>query len=418
MSITSRIILLCHRVFLLFCLLGLSSCASHLAKVSPVRQQLLSGKCDTALTSLDALSATESDDRLLYLMEYGSALQICRDFKKSNDVLHTADALSEQIDYHSVSRIVGATLFNEGIIQYKGDKFEKIFINVLSALNYLQLDQPDEAMVEVRRINEKYIRFSAEENNSYELNSFSKYLSGLIWESSRRYDDACIDYKQSYHLDKSYRAVGLDMLTACWRARRSQEFGELVKEMGASASEIEYAKRKNKKEVILVYLQGWGPVKVTRRGDELYATLAATPSQTKRLTAEWDSGKELKSAHTEIVYNVESAAMATLEADYNSLAARRIGARVAKEVVADQIRQKDRTLGNVAWLIMVASEHADLRNWTFLPESLQVLRITPDSAGKIKLRGEDHLGTLSETFEDIDLSLNPGKKIYLVRSIK
>lgn len=401
-------------LFLFFCLACFSSCASHQGKVSPVRQNILQGKCDAALASLDELTAKESDDRLLYLMEYGSALQICKNYQKSNEVLQTADALSEQLDYHSVSRVVGATLLNEGMIQYKGDKFEKIFINALSALNYLELGRPDEAMVEVRRIDEKYKRFSAEEQRSFELNSFSKYLSGLIWESDRRYDDACIDYKQSYHLDKNYRSVGLDMLTACWRARRTQEFSELVKETGASKAEIGFAKRKPKKEIILVYLQGWGPQKTVRHGDSLYPILAPTQSLTKKLVAEWED----KSAATEEVYSVEAAAMATLEADYSALAARRLGARVAKEVMADQIRQKDKTLGNVAWLIMVASEHADLRNWTFLPESLQVLRIDATDVQKIKLRGEDSFGNLSETFEDIDLTLNPGKKIYLVRSIK
>jgi hypothetical protein len=393
---------------------ALASCASHRGKVTPVRQNILQGKCDAALAALDDLTSKESDDRLLYLMEYGSALQICKNFKKSNEILQTADALSEQIDYHSVSRIVGATLLNESMIQYKGDKFEKIFINALSALNYLELGQPDEAMVEVRRIDEKYRRFSAEEKRSFELNSFSKYLSGLIWEAGFKYDDACIDYKQSFQLDKSYRAVGLDMLTACWRARRSQEFNNLVKEMAASPGEIEFAKRKPKREVVLVYLQGWGPQKAVRRGDALYPILAPTPSQTKKLVAEWEGN----SAATEKVYSVEAAAMATLEADYNALAARRIGARVAKEVVADQIRQKDKALGAAAWLIMVASEHADLRNWTFLPESLQILRIDPGSAEKIKLRGEDNFGKVSEAFEDIDLTLNPNKKIYLIRSIK
>lgn len=400
------------------CVLILGSCATYQGSVSPIKQNLILGNCDLALKTLEEKSGKENDDQLLYLMEYGSALQICKDYKKSNTVFQMADALSERIDFHSVSRVVGATLLNEELIQYKGDKFEKIFINALAALNYLELGRADDAMVEVRRINEKYLRFSAEEKKSFELNSFSKYLSGLVWEADQRYDDACIDYRQAYDLDKSFRAVGLDMLTACWRARRQQEFAALVKQLNPTASEIQYAKRKSKKEIILVYLQGWGPQKATRRNDALFPVLAPTPSLTKKLGVEWQASAGIQVQKSEMVYNVESAAMATLEADYNSLAGRRFGARIAKEVVADQIRQKDKTLGDVAWIIMVASEHADLRNWTFLPESIQVVRIDPENATTLKLTGYDRSDSVSENFEDIDLSLHPGKKIYLVRSIK
>lgn len=400
--------------FLILC-----SCATYPSKLVPAKTNIVQGKCDTALHLLEDLSNPPGDDRLLYLMEYGSALQICRDYVKSNQVFQTADALSEQLDYHSVSRVLGATLFNEEVIQYKGDKFEKIFINALSALNYLQLDRLDDAMVEVRRINEKFLRFSAEEKKSFELNSFSKYLSGLVWEVGKKYDDACIDYKEAYHLDKNFRAVGLDMLTACWRARRTQEFNSLAAEMNASDSEVAFAKRKYKKEIILVYLQGWGPQKATRRNDAVFPYLVPTPSQTKKLGVEWIGQKgEKQFRKSDLVYNVERAAIATLEADYNSLAGRRMGARVAKEVIADQIRQKDKTLGNIAWLVMVASEHADLRNWTFLPETVQVLRVDADNAEKLSLLGYNSGDSVTENFEDIDLMAHANKKIYLVRSIK
>ena len=58
----------------------------------------------------------------------------CKDYKKSNEVFLKADKLSEQIDYQSVSRVAGATLLNEEMVQYKGDTFEKLFINASAAL--------------------------------------------------------------------------------------------------------------------------------------------------------------------------------------------------------------------------------------------------------------------------------------------
>lgn len=403
------------------CCLGLllAGCATHQGKIETARAGLMSGNCETALPQLEKLSAEDGDNQLLYLMEYGSALQICKDYQKSNEVFLKADRLSEQIDYHSVSRIVGATLLNEEMIQYKGDIFERLFINVSAALNFLELGKLDEAMVEVRRIHEKYNRFTAEEKNSFELNSFAQYLAGMIYEADGEFDDACIAYQSSYKLDKTYRNVGLDMLSACWRARRYQEYERLAKEMSLLDSEIDYVKRKNKNEVMIVFLQGLGPRKTMRGGSGALPYLSPTYNVTRQIVANYEDPKKKPQSQTSrSVYSVQDAAIATLEADYNALAIRRLGARVAKEVVADQIRQKDEALGNVALLVMLLAERADLRNWSLLPEGVQVLRLNPKAGTTIELTGLSHDHIRTEDMGTIDLSLNPKKRIYLLRSIR
>lgn len=406
-------------MILFYSLLLLGACASHQSRLSPVQKHLLTGSCDHAIKILEELSSKNDGDRLLYLMEHGSALQICKDYKKSNQIFLEADKLSEQVDYISSSRVLGATLLNEEMIQYKGDIFERLFINISAAINYIELEQFDEAMVEVRRIDEKYKKFSAEEKNSYELNSFAQYLSGLVWEMDGKYDDACISYKAAYKLDPTYRDVGLDMLTACWRANRHQEFDKLALDFKPTADELKFIKRKNKNEKIILYLQGLGPKKAPRPDNHLYPYLVPTPNLVKKIMISYhDANDQPRSEASHKIYSVEKAAIATQEADYNSLAARRLGARIAKEIAADQIRQKDKNLGNIAWLVMVASERADLRNWSLLPESIQIIRVNPLKNSIIKVVGLNQFESESENFSDIDLSLNERKKIYLVRSIK
>ena len=406
-------------VVLFYSLIFLGSCATYHSRLLPAQNNLIGGRCDVATKELAELSAAQSDDRLLYLMEYGSALQICKDYKKSNEIFLEADKLSEQIDYISASRVLGATLLNEEMIQYKGDIFEKLFINISAALNFIELEQPDEAMVEIRRIDEKYKKYSSEEKSSFELNSFSQYLSGLIFETASKFDDACISYKAAYKLDTTYRDVGLDAMYACWRAKRTREFEQLASEIKPTAEESEFVKRNNKNEKIIVYLQGLGPKKAPRPDNHLYPYLVPSASITEKLQITYQNEKEQSLTKTSSpVYSVEKAAIATQEADYGSLAARRLGARVAKEVMADQIRQKNKALGDVAWLVMVASERADLRNWSLLPESIQVIRVSPLKKSKITLVGLNKFAAESESFPTIDLSLSESKKIYLVRSIK
>lgn len=407
--------------------LFLSACATHSNQMGPIRRELEQSNCEVALKELDKIATPETDDQLLYLMEYGSALQICKQYDKSNQVFQQADQLSEKLDYISVSRVTAATLLNEQALQYKGDKFEKQFLNALAALNYIEVGKPDEAMVEVRRINEKIKKMADEEKQPYVLNSFASYLAGLIYETDRQYDDACISYKDSYNLDSSFVPVKLDMLTACWRAKRPMEYAELLKKTSATEEDIKFSKRKidkKKREVILVFLQGWGPQKAVEHGARSFARLIPSMSRTKKLQVNLNNMIENPSVQaspllSQTVYNVEKSAIATLEADVNSLAARRLGARVAKEVVADQIRQKDKALGDIAWLVMVASERADLRNWSLLPESIQVLRLqVDDTQTLLKLSGLDNTGQFSEDLGMIDLSVMPQKKIYLIRSLR
>lgn len=414
------------------CTLFLAACATHSNQMGPIRRELEQMNCEKALPELYKIASPETDDQLLYLMEYGSALQICKQYDQSNQVLQQADKLSEQIDYVSISRVTAATLINEQALQYKGDKFEKQFLNALSALNYIEQGKTEDAMVEVRRINEKIKKMADEEKRPYELNSFASYLSGLIYETGFHYDDACISYKDSYSLDNSFKPVVLDMLTSCWRAKRTMEYNDLVKKTTATEEEIKYSKRelkKKKREVILVFLQGWGPQKAAEPGARSFARLVPSTSLTKKLQASFETGTENPavltpfvvnpSMQSQVVYNVEKSAIATLEADINSLAARRLGARVAKEVVADQIRQKDKALGDLAWLVMVASERADLRNWSLLPETVQVLRLqVGENETRLKLSGLNFYDQVSEDLGTIDLTAQPQKKIYLIRSVR
>jgi uncharacterized protein len=405
-------------LLLVAALVFLSSCATYQSRIEQARTRLLSGDCAAAIESFKKLKNDSKDDKLLYLMEEASALQICNEFEQSNKALIEADKLSEELDYHSVSRIAGATLLNEELIQYKSNSFEKLFINALATINFLELGQYDDALVEARRINEKYNKLAAENKKSFELNSLAQYLSALSWELSGQYDDACIDYVKSYKLDPTFHYVGLSGLSACAKASRFKEFDELSKSLRPLPNELALAKQKNKNEIIIVFLQGLGPRKVFRPDYDIVPNLQPTLSITKKIQVAYQQAAVNKIQLSDSVYSVEKAALATLNSEVSSLAARRLGARVVKEVVADQIRQKDKGLGAVAWLLMVGSERADLRNWTLLPSTIQVVKVTADPGSKIQLQGLDAWSGLTDLNTEIDLSKNPGKKFYLIRSLK
>ncbi len=403
-------------------LIAFAGCASYQSKVAPARSYIKSKDCLKALEALEKLSAPAGVDQLALLMEYGTALQICEEYTKSTQVFSQAERLADSVDYISVSEVASATLTNEGMLTYKGDTFEKLFLNASKALNFIQEKNSDSALVEVRRMNQKFSKYKNEQRKDYELNSFSKYLSGLIWESTGQYDDACIDYKDAFFTAEHFREVGRQMLATCWQARRVDEFNSLAKKMNATADEIKEAKgSKLNSELIVLHLQGWGPRKVENPNSPTFPMLTNVPSQTQFLNVEvYDQSSALiGSYNSSSIYSVAAASISSLNADQASLIARRLGARITKHVVADQIYQKDKALGTAALIFMLASERADLRQWSFLPNTIQVIRL-PLKPGnyKLKMSGLDFNKSPSESFKDVEISVSKRQKvIHMVRSV-
>jgi uncharacterized protein len=401
----------------------LLGCASYQSKVAPTKNYLKSRNCPEAIESISKLSQSTGVDQLALLMEHGTTLQICEQYGQSTQVFNQAENLAEQVDYTSVSEIASSTLASEGLKTYKGDTFEKLFLNASKALNFLQEKNTDSALVEVRKMNQKFSKFKNEERKNFELNSFSKYLSGLIWESTGQFDDACIDYKDAYFTATQFRDVGVQMLTTCWNAQRVDEFNTLVKKINATNEEIQEAKSSNaKSEIVLVYLQGWGPQKLENPASPTFPYLVNVPNITQKLTIDlYDQGKDKlnKSYLSDTIYSVADASRASLNADQASLIARRLAARVAKHVVAKQISDKDPLLGIVALVGMVVSDRADLRQWSFLPNTIQIIRI-PVNPGKytLKLGGLGRDRQVTESFNDVNLNVDKRQKvIHMVRSV-
>lgn len=393
-------------------------CATYQNRILQGREQIQKGDCLSGLKNINELVEKNDGDQLVFLMELGSALQICKDYSRSNEVFLRADKLSEKLDYHSVTRIAGAALLNEELVQYKGDTFEKLFINVMMAVNYLQLGLFDDALVEVRRIDEKFKKYNSDNKKKFELNSFSQYLSGVIWELDGKFDDACISYKVAYRLDVSFHQVGLDAMRACWLAKRSLDFSDLSKEVLPTANELKTIKQKNINEIVVLFLQGWGPLKQPRPDNHVFPQLIPSNSITYNFQL-FDKNNIESKILSKNVYDVQKAAIQTLNDDYFSLMGRRAGSYVAKEVFADQLRQQDKAVGEIARFILLASERADLRQWTMLPASFQVLRIPiKDKKIQYSVQGLDRYGNVSENFEDIYIDSLQKKSIYLIRGLK
>lgn len=374
------------------------SCATYQGKVSEARNSLSQGRFDDAVNSLEPLAKKEDGDQLVYLLDYSVALQMAGKTKESSLALQKADRLADMVDYHSVSRQAGSLLLNQEMVQYKGDSFEKIYINAFAALNYLEMNQLDDALVETRRMNEKYNKLNGEDRKTFEKNVFGKYLSALIWEANQNWDDAYIAYEETYKLDPSIPFLPEDLIRSAKRARRMDTYQKWKKTFPQVVEKKEWYD-KSYGEIVVIYEQGWGPRKAQiRQGGYSPPILQPVYNSVTgmRVSVEGDGNFQSK-----MVYNVEKAAIETLQNDYAALAAKRIGAYATKEIVADQVRQKDELLGLVTWVALQASERADLRQWSTLPQTVQLVRI-PLKVGayNLHLQGIDGSGSVRGAAKD------------------
>lgn len=399
-------------LLLLFMGVSLAGCASYQHTVSEARS-LLGRDPHQAALKLEKNANQEGKDQLVYLLDYATALQSAGDYQKSTEYFLKADQMADEKDYHSVTKITGSLLFNEGMVQYKGDDYEKLLINAMLAVNFLMQGDLDGALVETRRINEKLEYYRIEEKKNYDQNPFAVYLSALIWEADRKWDDAYIAFEKAYRLNPHIPYLREDLVRSAKRAQRIDTFNKWKKEFG-----IQWKKEWDSKELgelVVIYFQGWGPRKYPNPEAPRFPKLYPVDSFTRQAKVIVEEPSANTEEFSQMVCSVQDIAIKTFNDQYGALVAKRIAALATKEIVADQIRQKDESLGLLAAIVMHASDQADLRQWSLLPQSFQVakLRLKPGEHTIRVIGLTDSGAPTGEESAPLKVTIQPGKKTFI-----
>ncbi|MCC7403357.1 MAG: hypothetical protein IT288_03080 [Bdellovibrionales bacterium] len=392
-------------------------CATFDHQADQARTLIRNRKADQVLAQYKEKAWKESDDQLVYLFDYGMAAHIAGNYAESNRALILADKLSEVKDYHSLSRIAGSLLLNEGMVQYKGDDYEKVIVNAVLALNFLMMGEYDSALVETRKLNRKLYQYKFEAKRPYEQNPFAHYLAGMIWEADRKFDDAYIDYKKAYELFPQYAPLKEDLVRLASASGREEDLKKWQEQFPEVKAKPEW-KDKKAGELVFIYQQGWGPRKRPDPESPRLPKLFPIYSHTDKAKLVVEGAGEVR---TEFLYSVEVTAIKTLTDQYAALVAKRVAGIATKAVVADQIRQKNETLGQLAWIGMNLADRADTRQWSTLPETFQLARMyLPAGTYKIRAEGLSDQGASSgEDMEPIEIKVKPGKKTFVTwRSVR
>ncbi|MEN0053798.1 MAG: hypothetical protein AAGC65_09015 [Mucilaginibacter sp.] len=193
-------------------MLFLLGCASYNDRIIPYYKNISAGNYKAAETELDKNSLLQKPrNQLLFLMEKGRVAHLNGEYNNSNTYFNQADSLLEQGLTSTADEAVGV-LLNPMSQRYKGEDFEKFMIHYYKALNYMYLNNTEDAIVEARRISLQAQEQGDKFNNKdkrYSNDAFSLMLQGMLYESNNDINNAFISYRNAAEIylkapDKTY----------------------------------------------------------------------------------------------------------------------------------------------------------------------------------------------------------------------
>jgi uncharacterized protein len=183
-------------------------CASHSERMLPVRTALDEGEPRRAIALLNQNMGVASDatlpaemqsDLALFVLDRGSVQQSIGGFDRSKADLEAADKAIDMLDLtHDAKDTLGEYVFSGSSGKYRAPPYEKLLINTLDMLNYLELRDLDGARVEARRlaVMQKYLSDELHEGDDAVL-GLGGLLAGLTFEESGQADEALRWYDET-----------------------------------------------------------------------------------------------------------------------------------------------------------------------------------------------------------------------------
>jgi len=380
---------------------------------------------------------------VLYDFDRGMLLHLAGQYAESNRYLALAEDRIDQLFTKSVTAQAGSMVTNDNTLPYEGEDFEKVMVNVISALNYAYLGQWDEALVEARKVDHKLDLFNDkyEKKNVYKQDALAQYLSGILFEAKGDLNDAFISYRKAYEAYGDYRknygtplppTLPGDLLRVTAALRLSEEHQDYLKQFPGTVW-IPEKDLKGQGELIFVSATGRSPIKadffidapiLNKRGGTDYILRVALPkfvplpnrvrAAELHLIPAGGPGGAI-SQRTFPAEDITAIARKNLEDRIARITVKAIARAVAKYQLTREAEKKG---GPVAGLLAnvagIVTEQSDKRSWRTLPGEIQLARLAvPPGTYNVAVEYYDTGGALIERKTFPDLTLKAGEKRFL-----
>lgn len=377
----------------------LSACAGHSHRTLEARHALDEGRNEHALVlynqQLQVESARElpgelGGDNALLLLDRAMVLQSLNRTKLSLRDFQVADKQIEALDFsRSASDSLGRYLFSDDTGPYRAPMYEKLLINTLNMLNYLQEHNLSGARVEARRLTVMQNYYKGKPGGGQWM-GLGSYLAGFIFEMSGNSGEALRYYDEALRA-KMYSGLESAVARAAVKSGdvksgyRTDSLGEvlMVVQYGRIAPKV--AKRI---PIGLALTQAAGGIspyhrhRANRLAMQGLVTWVNFPSLARarnyRAPQLWVNGQRTA---LPLALSVDAQARKTWNAVRGPLLASAI-TRTISRVVAGRVARKAVGGGPLGLLLslatqvtLTANDVPDTRSWATLPAKIALARI-------------------------------------------
>lgn len=409
------------------------SCATYNNRIGSYYEQVVNNNYEKAYAALDNNKLLQRGrNRLLYLFEKGKMAHLLKQYDSSNLFFNQADLFIE--DTRTSARDIAlGNLLNPMMETYKGEDFEKFMVHYYKALNYLNLGQPNEALVEARRISLRSYTQQDKTNNNvhrYSDDAFSLMIQGIIYEQNGDMNNAFISYRNAVDIflqnNNLWYGIALpgqlkkDLLRTAAANGFIDEMQRYEKLLNTSWQKLPKAEGG---ELVLFWENGLAPVKqeqnffftLTKDGlgnftfvdatgsfnipfdfssnynrdnirlDELRSLRVAFPKYQEQPV--YYTGATLTANNMQYGFekaeNINELAFATLKERFvkemvktlTRLAIKKLAESAARPKKDDKNKDEKEAMAAAIQLFNLVSEKADTRNWQSLPHTIWYTRI-------------------------------------------
>lgn len=455
-----------NRKFLLYLIpftILLTSCATYYQQNLKFQAKVAEGDFANAKDYLEKDRSKNGKNKILYLLNKGWVEWISNQNNESNISFEEANKMAE--DYQkNLGMEALALISNPGIKPYKAEDFEVVLINYFKALNYLNLGKYKDALVEVRRINEKLNQLNdkyPDHKNRYQDDAFAHIIMGLIYDANKEYNDAFIAYRNAVNVyESSYsknfnlqipEQLKYDLLRAAYRVgffedlrfyenkfnikyqHKPSEGGELVffwhNGLGPVKSEwsINFAKTSSKDGFVTFANEQYGMSFPIYIGDKSEKEKSGF-SKLSFLRIAFPKYIERKPIFTnaELFANNTSFPLQTAQ-DINGIAFKTLNDRMLREMgtailrmatkkaIEAAARKENEDLGSAIGIVNALTEKADTRNWQTLPYQISYSRVSlPEGDNTVSIKMNSP--TLPSKSQSFKFNIAKGKTTFFTFS--
>ena len=207
-------------LLVLLTLIGCSSISTsteHFKEIDKfVNQELYSDAVATLQKS--QRESYDEKDRVLFWIDLGLLQHYAYQDSLSISNLMLADYAIEELYTTSISKGVASMVLNDNALDYSGEDYENLYINVFKALAFYREGKSESALVEIRRLTEKFVEleqkyqqeFSSLKESDEIKTEFEKistnfyssalahYISMILFLNDGEFDDARISRDKFY----------------------------------------------------------------------------------------------------------------------------------------------------------------------------------------------------------------------------